>query len=494
MSRASPRILRNTLVVMAGTLSSRVLGLVRQQFFVNLFPDALKDAFTVAYRVPNLFREILAEGAVQNALIPVIKSLPEAEAQVFLRRFGAFLLGLNLLLIGLGWLLAPWIARLLIDSSSHLNEPAQFAQLVYLIRLVMPFLLGISMGALFTAVLQADERFGASSFAPIMFNVGSIAIMAIWPGDPTALGLSAAVGGLLQALVQLPYLKGFRLEWKLHPAFGEALRRMGPFTFTTGLRQILNLVLVNVLTRYPTGATNAFYNAEVIYLMVLGLLSTSPAMALYPRMADQQNNSEALGNLLRRALERVIVLMGLAGGLLAALAPWVVGALYAFSANFTPENRLYSAQTLTAMGFAVLPWGINTFLLRGFYAVGEVARAVQVSVVILVLNAAGYWLLRDAGLFALNLSTAVAGLIGLLIYAARLERLHILSLRWLLEFSGRVILAAIPSGLAAFLVARFFGFPGYFLHNLPPLLAGGLVGLAVFVVAARLLKLPLRLR
>lgn len=494
MSRASPRILRNTLVVMAGTLSSRVLGLVRQQFFVNLFPDALKDAFTVAYRVPNLFREILAEGAVQNALIPVIKSLPEAEATVFLRRFGAFLLGLNLLLIGLGWLFAPWIARLLISSSSPLNEPAQFAQLVLLIRLVMPFLLGISMGALFTAVLQADERFGASSFAPIMFNVGSIAIFIVWPGDPTALGLSAAVGGLLQALVQLPYLRGFRLEWRLHPAMAEALRRMGPFTFTTGLRQILNLVLVNVLTRYPTGATNAFYNAEVIYLMVLGLLSTSPAMALYPRMADQQKDPEALGNLLRRALERVIVLMGLAGGLLVALAPWTVAALYAFGANFTEANRLYSTQTLTAMGFAVLPWGINTFLLRGFYAVGEVARAVQVSVVILVLNAAGYWLLRDAGLFALNLSTAVAGLVGLLLYAVRLERLHILSLRWLLDFGGRVAFAAIPSALTAYFVARVFGFPGYFLHNLPPLIAGGLAGLIVFIGAARLLRLPLRLR
>lgn len=494
MSRASPRILRNTLVVMAGTLASRVLGLVRQQFFVNLFPDALKDAFTVAYRVPNLFREILAEGAVQNALIPVIKGLPEAEARVFLRRFGAFLLGLNLLLIGLGWLLTPWIARLLIDRSSHLNEPAQFAQLIYLIRLVMPFLLGISMAALFTAVLQADERFGASSFAPIMFNLGSIIIFVLWPGNPTALGLSATVGGLLQAAIQLPYLRGFAPEWKPHPAFGEALWRMGPFTFTTGLRQILNLVLVNVLTHYPTGATNAFYNAEVIYLMVLGLLSTSPAMALYPRMADRQNDPAALGNLLRRALERVVVLMGLASGLLIALAPWIVGALYAFSANFTPENRFYSSQTLTAMGFAVLPWGINTFLLRGFYAVGEVARAVQVSVVILVLNALGYWLLREAGLFALNLSTAVAGLIGMLIYAARLERLQILSLRWLLEFSGRVAIAAIPSGLAAFFVARLFGFPGYFLHNLPPLLVGGLTGLIVFVGTARLLRLPLRLR
>ena len=83
-------MLRAVLLVMGGTLASRVLGLVRQAVFNALYPDALKDAFNVAYRVPNLLRELLAEGAVQNALIPLLKSLPPEEAQAFARRFAAF--------------------------------------------------------------------------------------------------------------------------------------------------------------------------------------------------------------------------------------------------------------------------------------------------------------------------------------------------------------------------------------------------------------------
>jgi len=214
-------MLKNVLTVMLGTFSSRVFGLLRQAVFNALFPDALKDAFNVAYRVPNLLRELLAEGAVQNALIPVLKGLSEEEARRFSRRFGAFLLGINLMALGLGYLFAPQIALLLVAPGSHLREAESFQQVVFLIRLLLPFLLFISMAALFSALLQAQERFGPSSFAPVAFNLVSILLMALWPQDPTALGLSVTLGGVFQALIQLPFLKGRRSRmrkttcWKL---------------------------------------------------------------------------------------------------------------------------------------------------------------------------------------------------------------------------------------------------------------------------------------
>jgi len=495
MRTSSTRVVRNTLVVMAGTLSSRVLGMVRQIVINNLFPPLLTDAFNYATRIPNLFRELVAEGAVTNALIPVLKALPEAEGRAFRRRFAALLLSVNLLLLGLGLLLAPWLAHLLIEAKSVFNQPSNFELLVYQIRLVVPFLLGISMAALFSAFLQSEERFGVTAFAPIALNIVSIIIMLIWPGSSTALALSYTAGAFVQALVQLPALKGFALEWKWHPAIQGALLRMGPFAFTTSLRQFLNLVLTNVLSRYPLGAQTGFVSAEIVFQTAMGILAVSPAMAVYPRLTELGHAKDyaAMSSLLRRTLERLAVLLGFTGAMLAALAPWTVGALYAFG-GLDSHVRQYTIQILLAYGFALLPWGINQIMLRAFYAVGEIARAVQVSAVVFVLNILGYWLLRNAGLFALNLATAVAGVVGLLIYALRLERLQILSLRWLLEFSGRVALAAIPSGLAAHFVARLFGFPGYFLHNLPPLIAGGLAGLMVFIVAARLLRLPLRLR
>ena len=337
-------MLRAVLLVMGGTLASRVLGLVRQAVFNALYPDALKDAFNVAYRVPNLLRELLAEGAVQNALIPLLKSLPPEEAQAFARRFAAFLFGVNLLVLGLGYLLAPWVAGLLVAEESHLRAPEAFQEVVYLTRLLLPFLLGISMAALFSALLQAEERFLPYALGPVAFNLVAILLMALYPGDPTALGLSVSLGGLIQALVQLPFLRGFRLEWRWHPAFLPALLRMGPFAFTTSLRQFLNLVLTNILTRYPPAAVTGFYNAEVVFQMVLGLFATSPAIALFPRMSTLRG--EDLGRFLRGPFERLALVLALLGGLLTGLAPFVVVLLFGLFGPLTPENRAYSAEVL----------------------------------------------------------------------------------------------------------------------------------------------------
>ncbi|MFX8660860.1 lipid II flippase MurJ, partial [Acinetobacter baumannii] len=86
-------------------------------------------------------------------LIPLLKNLPEEEARSFARRFGAFLFGVNLLVLGLGYLLAPWVVNLLVAQESHLRQGEALGQVVYLTRLLLPFLLGISMAALFSALL-----------------------------------------------------------------------------------------------------------------------------------------------------------------------------------------------------------------------------------------------------------------------------------------------------------------------------------------------------
>ncbi|SDE58148.1 putative peptidoglycan lipid II flippase [Thermus arciformis] len=481
-------MLRKVLLVMGGTLASRVLGLVRQAVFNALYPDALKDAFNVAYRVPNLLRELLAEGAVQNALIPLLKALPPEEARAFARRFAAFLLGVNLLVLGLGYLLAPLVAGLLVAEGSHLRAPEAFQEVVYLTRLLLPFLLGISMAALFSALLQAEERFLPYALGPVAFNLVAILLMAFFPGDPTALGLSVALGGLFQALVQLPFLRGFRLEWRWHRAFLPALLRMGPFAFTTSLRQFLNLVLTHILTRYPPAAVTGFYNAEVVFQMVLGLFATSLAIALFPRMSALRG--EDLGRFLRGPFERLALVLALLGGLLTGLAPFVVVLLFGLFGPLTPENRAYSAEVLAALGFAVLPWGVNTLFLRGLYALGKVGEAVTASALVFLLNTLGYWLLRDAGLFLLNLSTALAGHLGVFLYLGRLGREGV-SLAYAPPYLARAFLAGLLAAFPGVLLGRFWEArtPA---EALLPLALGALGGLGLFLLGGVLLGLPLK--
>ncbi|MER3537500.1 MAG: murein biosynthesis integral membrane protein MurJ [Thermus sp.] len=484
-------MLKNVLTVMLGTFSSRVFGLLRQAVFNALFPDALKDAFNVAYRVPNLLRELLAEGAVQNALIPVLKGLSEEEARRFSRRFGAFLLGINLMALGLGYLFAPQIALLLVAPGSHLREAESFQQVVFLIRLLLPFLLFISMAALFSALLQAQERFGPSSFAPVAFNLVSILLMALWPQDPTALGLSVTLGGVFQALIQLPFLKGFFLEWGFHPAFKTALFRMGPFVFTTSLRQFLNLVLVNILTRYPQAAVTGFYNAEVVFQMVLGLFATSPAMALFPRLSTlAREDPGGFARLLEGALARMAFFLGLLGGGLTGLAPYLVVVLFGLFGPLSPENRTYSAQVLMAMGFAVLPWGLNTLLLRGLYALGRVAEAVLVSALVFAVNTLGYWALREGGLFALNLATALAGYLGFLLYLRLLSRARVGLRRGVLAWARAFLPGLGAAGLGVGVQALW---PATTLKEaLPPLVLGGVGSVLTYLGLAWLIGVPVR--
>jgi len=481
-------MLRKVLLVMGGTLASRVLGLVRQAVFNALYPDALKDAFNVAYRVPNLLRELLAEGAVQNALIPLLKNLPEEEARSFARRFGAFLFGVNLLVLGLGYLLAPWVVNLLVAQESHLRQGEALGQVVYLTRLLLPFLLGISMAALFSALLQAEERFLPYALGPIAFNLVAIGLMVLFPGNPAVLGLSVALGGLLQALVQLPFLRSFRLEWRWHQAFLPALLRMGPFAFTTSLRQFLNLVLTHILTRYPPAAVTGFYNAEVVFQMVLGLFATSPAIALFPRMSTLKG--EDLGRFLRGPFERLSLALSLLGGLLSGLAPFWVVLLFGLFGPLSPENRAYSAEVLAALGLAVLPWGVNTLLLRGLYALGKVREAVMASALVFLLNTLGYWLLKDGGLFLLNLSTALAGYLGLVLYLARLRREGV-PVGYALPYLARAFLSGLLAALPGVLLGRFW--PAETPREaLLPLGLGALGGMGLFLLAGWLLRLPLK--
>ena len=480
----------NTVLMMAGTLLSRAFGLVRQAAFNNLYPDATKDAFNVAFRVPNLFREILAEGAVTNALIPVVKGQSGADRKVFERRFLAFLLAANLAILGLIELFAPLFAELLVARGSRIDLDVVTA----LIRLVAPFLLAMSVSALFSALLQAEERFFAPAFAPIAFNLGAIGLMLLLPKAGPSIAIAYVVGGLLQALVQLGALRKIGFELRLTPEVLRAFGLMVPFLFTTSTRQVVNVVLTALLTAYPTAAVTGFYNAEMVYLMVLGLFAVSPAMAAYPRLAEHAaSGSEArFSRLLGELLQRMGTLLALTSALLFALAPWVVAVLFAWTPAFSEANFRFSLEAMRALALAVFPWGLYTLFLRAYYAREQIWAAVRVSVVLFLLNALGYYLLAPRGMFALNLATVAVGWLGFLLLGLGLVRRRLLEPRGLGLGVARLAAASVAAAWAAGWFARQAGPPTGAIPSVLPLLAGGLGGLLAFLLVARVSGLPIK--
>jgi putative peptidoglycan lipid II flippase len=478
---------RNILTVMSGTLASRLLGLLRQTLFNRLFTTEVTDAFNIAYRVPNLFRELLAEGALTSSIIPVYKSLPAAERKAYTSSLTGALAAVNALIVGLGILLAPFVIGLRVSEGGSVNLELT----VTLTRIVWPFLAGISFSALAMALLNAEERFAATSFSPLAFSLVSIVGFLLFPGNAVALAWITTLGGFVQFLVQIPSLRrfglmpDFRFFW--HPALRRTFALMIPFSFTTGTREFLTIVLTTLLSGFPKGAVTGFSNADQIFLMALGLFAVSPALAAYPRLAE--NAASADWDTFRQTTagyaRLVLFLTVPVGALLFALAPSVVTALYDWGRNgLALEKYTYTLLALPPLALAVIPWGLNQFLVRTLYVQQRTREAIAINVGGFLVNTAGYFLLAKAGFVAMNYATTATGFLISGVYLYVLHRQIQLNYKKLIGHAIKVSAAALVAALLAHLISRLLpggvDGRGALLGILRLAVAGG-VGLGVYV-------------
>lgn len=498
---AAPRprsALRNTLIVMAGTLGSRLTGIVRQ-LIINLFSDRIGDAFNVAARVPNLFRELLAEGALVNSFIPVYKGLPHGERRAFARAFSGALLAINLLLVALGIWLAPYIVTHLLLADQPNTDPVLAT---FMTRLVMPFLLLISLSSIAMGLLNADEHFRESSFAPIAFNIASIVVLLAayllkLPNTALWLGLGWTVGGLAQLVVQLPALRRFGLLfWPRlggHPRLGRVLLLMAPFALTTSSRQFLNILVTRLLTNerlFQSGTYFGYTNAEALFTMANGLFVVSPALAMFPRFTQLHvdGDHEGFRRLTLSALRTVTFLAAPVSALLAVLAPYAIS-IYAIRSNFSEVRFEAGSTILTAWSVALVPWAINTILLRTFYARERTLEAVSVSALSFFCEVGLYYLLIPrVGLYGLGIATTVMGCLTAAALIVLYRRQLSFPLGELLGHLARVLPLALVAGLVAWLVAHLLPAPGHLLSGLLGLALAGGLGLAAYLGLAVLLR------
>ncbi|HEX7022839.1 MAG TPA: murein biosynthesis integral membrane protein MurJ, partial [Trueperaceae bacterium] len=320
---------------MLGTLASRVTGLFRNALLVQLFPPGVTDAFLVALKVPNLFRELLAEGALTNSFIPVYRTLAPGEAKKLSSAMLSLLGLVNALLVLAAVLAAPWIVDLLLSPGSSID----YALTVRLTRAVFPFLAAISLSALAMGILNAEERFFAPAWAPVALNIVTGIMMLLFPNQALMLAVAFVLGGFAQLAAQIPALARAgllpRLGRSWHPKLAGVLLLMVPFAFTTGARQFLNVVANRLLSTLPEGSVTAFANAELFLGLALGLFSISPALAYFSRLsANAAETPEAFGPTLLEGLRLIgfltvpagLALLLLAGPAVQSVLNWLSAA------------------------------------------------------------------------------------------------------------------------------------------------------------------------
>ena len=439
---------------MGGTLGSRVTGLLRSAVLFQFFDKGLTDAFLVALRIPNLFRELLAEGALTNAFVPIYKSLSPLEAKRLSSALLSLLLLVNSLLVLLAVWAAPWIVDLLLGSGGNINRELT----VTLTRIVFPFLTAISLSALAMGILQAEERFFAPAWAPVALNVVTVVLMLLFPGQAVPLAVAFVLGGVAQFAVQIPSLVRSNLLPKLgawwHPELAAVLVLMGPFTFTTGARQFLNLAAVRVLDALPDGSVTAFEGANLFMSLALGLFSISPALAYYSRLsADAVGAPESFPKTLLTGVKLISFLTVPAGvALLLLAAPAVQSVLNWMSAvrptgGMEPAVVRLSVLALAPLGLAVFPVGVSNLLIRTFYVRRRIRTPVIISFVFILLNALLYFVLaRPLGIAGLSWATVVVGWLQFVTLLVVVSRMEPFDLPAFLSHALRVWLAA---GVAA---------------------------------------------
>jgi putative peptidoglycan lipid II flippase len=471
------RVARKAGKVGSATLLSRVLGLVREQVMASWFGAGLAtDAFNVAFRIPNLLRDLFAEGAMSSAFVPTFTEVHEkrgeAEAWAFGRQLMVTLLAVLLALCLVGYVAAPVLVRLFAPGFGSI--PGKLDLTVLLTRVMLPFLPAVALAAAAMGMLNARGVFGVPALAPTLLNLGMIVFgLALIPvctaaGQPAilAMAIGVVIGGGLQFAVQLPSLHrlGFRLRLerpRRHAGVARVAQLMVPATVGLAATQLNLFVSTLIASLLQQGSVSWLWYAFRIMQLPIGVFGVALATVSLPALsrAAVGGDMPALKTTLSATLRLVLLLTVPAAVWLAVMSRPVIALLY-------EHGRFHAGDTeRTAAALVMYCIGLPAFagvgvMSRTFYALGDTRKPVQASFVSVGLNLAlNLLLMRPLGHLGLALSasvTAIANFAQLFFYLRR--RLGPLEGRRLARTLVRVGLAAgIGCALCALALARLGG-------------------------------------
>ncbi len=296
----------------AVTLASRVTGLVRDKVAVYLLGAGLvTDAFYTGFRIPNMFRQLLAEGALHAAFIPTLAELKgdadREKAREFVRAMTSTLLIALPIIVALGVLAAPWLVHLF--AQKWVGDPEKFALTVRLTRLMFPYLGLISLAALAQGVLNASDRFMLSAATPIALNLLMAASTIVAVGAtgvrPEWMAIGVLAGGFAQFAMQ--WAACGRVGLPLRPGLGaftnpevrRVLLKMAPTVTTLGIYPLTVLLSNRFAASVGSGAVTCMFNASRLNEMMYGMVIVQLTTAVLPMLAAEKlaNEDAARGTL-----------------------------------------------------------------------------------------------------------------------------------------------------------------------------------------------------
>jgi len=407
-------------VIGLAVMCSRVLGLVREQVFAALFgAGAAMDAFTVAFRIPNLLRDLFAEGALSTAFVTVFSKTIARSDDAAAWRLANKVATLTVVVLGLICLVGIGFSHELVALLAPGFAPAKAALTATLTRIMFPFILMVSLAALVMGMLNAKNVFGMPALASSFFNAGSILGGVslgflidphFGPGALVGIAIGTLFGGALQLLVQLPALfgKGYRFradfQWR-DPGIVAIFALMGPSVIaasTTQINVLVNSVFASQLGDGPIFWLSIAFRVMQLPLGLFGVALGTVSLPLLSRLVVA-GRLDTFRSELARALRIMLLLTLPATAGLMVLADPIMSAIYQHGRTTAAEVHA-AAGALRCYAVGLAGYAALKVLVNAFYALDQRKTPMYVSFMAVGLNLIFNWF------FAWHLGWGVQGL------------------------------------------------------------------------------------
>ncbi len=468
------RLLRSASLITAITLLSRVFGYLRDQRIAFLLGAGFEsDAYTIAYRIPNLLRRLVGEGAASAAFIPIfteyISDEKRKEAWEFTNSMITIVTMVMTAVTLLGILAAPLIVRAI--AYGFIGTPGKVELTVLLTRIMFPYIFLISLSALAMGVLNSLHKFAAPAFAPVLLNVAVIAfsfITDLFPSPEIALAVGIVTGGVLQLMVQIPQVvrSGWsfrpRLDFR-HPGVRRAARLMAPVTVGVGVAQI-NFVVGSLFASFlGDGSYTALYYSERVMELVLGGYAIAIATVILPTMSRfaAEGRIEDVRSTLNLATRMILfITVPATVGLIVLRVP-IVEVLFQHG-QFDATDTAMTAFALLFGALGLSAFAMVKIVVPGFYSLKDTKTPVKVAFGAMFLNIVfnfAFFFFTPLHVGGPALAASLAGVFNAVTLIAIFSRRQgALAIGAIVSSLVRFLVAAVPLAFAASILIEWPGF------------------------------------
>lgn len=431
-------LVKSTYTVASMTMISRIFGFIRDMVIAQIFgAGAALDAFSVAFKIPNVMRQLFAEGAFSQTFIPVLAEYQKRAAKLEMQRFVNATAGTLSLILGvitiIGIVFAPWIIKMVAPGFGEGTPRYECAVIV--LRITFPYLILISLTAFAGAILNTFNLFWVAAFTPIFLNVSMI-VMAIYLTPYlhipiTALAWAVLFAGIIQLYFQLYFVKPLHLLSRpcidfRNVGVTKVLRLMLPALFGVSIAQINLLVDTFFASFLAIGSVSWLYFSDRLIDVPLGVFGVAISTVILPHLsrchAGQAN--ESFSKILDWAL-RCMLLVGLPATIIFAILSGPLLSTLFQHGKFDGYAVIMARKSLIAFALGIIPFMITKILVTGFFAKQDMRTPVRIGIFVVIfniaLNSTLIWPLAHTGI---ALSTSVAALFNVSFLLYFLRRLN----------------------------------------------------------------------